>query len=280
MNIKPERKAKGYWTIFTRLNIGKIGLTNAELIKALFLNRSNFKDKNDERLRLKQNEISCQWDTIECTLQNEEFWLFLNPKDYRPITRIELILNIICENDLLELFRKSENEGKAEHQIIDYEKLDEKCKKDENRLFRYFYEFFSASKRILSDSFDIQKLWNEKIQTVFNAFNEWYSDIELYHYVGFILSVFAKGKKKTDVEKHLKTVKEIYDDWNQASSKQDFRQKYLIEKRIKDFIAPCKNLDTQYTVSDKRKALPLLLLHNIETIICQNEGLLPPKTGA
>lgn len=67
-------------TVFTRLNMGKIPLTNAELIKALFLNRSNFGagvGKN-ETLRLRQQEIASEWDNIEYTLQNDEFWLFLN----------------------------------------------------------------------------------------------------------------------------------------------------------------------------------------------------------
>jgi uncharacterized protein with ParB-like and HNH nuclease domain len=39
--------------IFTRINIGKIPLTNAELIKALFLNSSNFDKKKNDKIRLK-----------------------------------------------------------------------------------------------------------------------------------------------------------------------------------------------------------------------------------
>lgn len=55
--------------VFTRLNIGKISLTNAELIKALFLNRSNFGEKNSEHLKLRQQEIASERDNIEYTLQ-------------------------------------------------------------------------------------------------------------------------------------------------------------------------------------------------------------------
>ena len=53
-------------TVFTRLNMGKIPLTNAELIKALFLNRSNFgaEEGKNETLRLRQQEIASEWDTI------------------------------------------------------------------------------------------------------------------------------------------------------------------------------------------------------------------------
>ena len=91
-------------TVFTRLNMGKIPLTNAELIKALFLNRSNFGagEEKNETLRLRQQEIASEWDTIEYTLQNDEFWLFLNqPGDNRP-TRIDFIFDLICEQKALD----------------------------------------------------------------------------------------------------------------------------------------------------------------------------------
>lgn len=229
--------------VFTRLNIGKIRLTNAELIKALFLNRSNFNGDKDEHLKLRQNEISSQWDNIEYTFQNDEFWLFLNPKDYRPITRIELIFNIIYEDDLLEMFRK---DGK-----IDKVELTKQCGKDEYKLFRYFYNYFSKTKKI-----DIQELWSDKIEPVFNAFNEWYSDIELYHYIGFILA---------EQTNHQAKIREIYEKW-QKSDKGEFK-KFLTTEITEKIIKDCNDLNQQYQTTTAR---PILLLHNIETIIQQN----------
>src|SRR5690606_2789682 len=61
--------------IFTRLNIGKIALTNAELIKALFLSKSTKLD--DENRALKQISIAKEWDVIEQTLQQKDFWYFI-----------------------------------------------------------------------------------------------------------------------------------------------------------------------------------------------------------
>ena len=63
-------------SIFTRLNIGKIPLTNAELIKALFLRKSNFKNIGDAA-HLKQLEIAAEWDNIatlflSCALTHPE----------------------------------------------------------------------------------------------------------------------------------------------------------------------------------------------------------------
>lgn len=75
-------------TVFTRLNIGKISLTNAELIKALFLNSSNFKSGNEDRMRLRQIEIANEWDSIETALQNNKLWYFLSD-EHKEDNRIE-----------------------------------------------------------------------------------------------------------------------------------------------------------------------------------------------
>ena len=78
--------------LFTRLNIGKIPLTNAELVKAMFLS----KDTNEKVDREKQEEISLQWDNMEKELHNNSLWYFLTNKtntDYQ--TRIDLVLDLI-----------------------------------------------------------------------------------------------------------------------------------------------------------------------------------------
>lgn len=81
--------------LFTRLNIGRIPLTNSELVKALFLARpvdnQGQAHKNEDYLR--QVEIATQWDSIERDLHNPRYWAFLTNEpaaDYP--TRIELIL--------------------------------------------------------------------------------------------------------------------------------------------------------------------------------------------
>ncbi len=74
--------------LFTRLNIGKIPLTNAELVKALFLS----KDTNHLTDEI-QLEIATSWDTIEKDLHDKSFWAFLtNEEEEDYPTRIELIL--------------------------------------------------------------------------------------------------------------------------------------------------------------------------------------------
>ena len=60
---------------FARLNVGKIPLTNDELIRALFLNRSNGTEVDATSLQLK---IAYEWDQLEKALQVDPFWFFLN----------------------------------------------------------------------------------------------------------------------------------------------------------------------------------------------------------
>ena len=87
------------------------------------LNRSNFKDESSRHIQLRQQEIASEWDNIEYTLQNDEFWLFLHEKDYRKPTRIDFIFDLICE----------ENPFKVGITNIG---------SDDYKTFRYFYEYF------------------------------------------------------------------------------------------------------------------------------------------
>ena len=58
-------------TLFTRLNVGRIPLTDAELVKALLLSRSRDVGVTDA------HEIAAQWDAIERDLRDPELWAFI-----------------------------------------------------------------------------------------------------------------------------------------------------------------------------------------------------------
>ena len=80
--------------LFTRLNIGKIPLTSAELVKAMFLCNEGGKPLEKEQ----QEEIALQWDNIEKELHDESLWYFLTNKAGKKYqTRIDLILNLISQ---------------------------------------------------------------------------------------------------------------------------------------------------------------------------------------
>tara|TARA_R110000868_G_scaffold144361_1_gene363342 strand:- start:2237 stop:3907 length:1671 start_codon:yes stop_codon:yes gene_type:complete len=134
--------------VFTRMNSGKIPLTNAELIKALFLNSKNFET---EEKSLKQIEIAKEWDDMEFTLQNNEFWYFLTKnKDYP--TRIEMLFEIFSNEQIQDEFST--------------------------------YRFFSKQD-------DIVKIWSENeenIKKVFLSLKFWFDNRKLYHLIGYLIS--------------------------------------------------------------------------------------------
>ncbi len=140
--------------VFTRLNIGKIPLTNSELIKALFLMKKNF---SQEKASLKQIQIATEWDFIERTLQNNDFWYFIyNPesdgaKDYE--TRIEYIFDLM---------------------------------KGRRKQSPYYYTFFEFHDDFEQANYDIDLLWL-KVKKYFLTFEEWFNDFELYHLIGYLV---------------------------------------------------------------------------------------------
>ena len=235
--------------VFARLNIGRISLTNAELIKALLLNKSNFDSSDDDKIRLWQQEIAMEWDVIEYALQSNEFWLFLNaPGDERP-TRIDYVFDMICRCDLL---------GCKDEKEIDAT--------DDFRTFRYFYHYLAVQKQNkISLAQAVRTIW-ENVREIFHTLQEWFDDMELYHYIGYLIYM---GRK----------VDEIYKQWNVSDGKFEFIEKYLKEE-IKRTI-PYKDIEnTVYEVESaqnkggsKTNCRPILLLHNLQTVIYQNRIL-------
>ena len=231
-------------SVFTRLNIGKIPLTDAELIKALFLNQSNFSNsENIENIRLYQQEIAAEWDNIEYTLQNDEFWLFIHSLGWDKPTRIDFIFD---------LMRKKECFGKIEEKRIG---------EDEHKTFRYFYEYFKSEKKTIDGSKLRDEIWR-KVKEYFQIFQEWYNDLELYHYVGYLVD---RGD--------ISTLQTLLCEWKGKSSK-DLFEDYLIDQ-IKGKLNKCSNLIRKYgdDGENKTECLPLLLLFNIQTVINQNKEL-------
>lgn len=82
--------------VFTRINMGKIPLTNAELVRAILLKKSNFPSDKGSIL---QHQIANEWEYIENHLYDDKFWYFLCLDKHQAEsydTRIELILEIVA----------------------------------------------------------------------------------------------------------------------------------------------------------------------------------------
>lgn len=144
--------------LFERLNLGKIPLTNSELVKALFLSSESFKNYSLEEKRIKQFEVARLWDEIEHKLNEKDlkFWSFIsnrNRDDYE--TKIELILDLITEKDPNE--------------------------RDELFTFLKLY-------RMQNEEVDgLDEVW-KKIQRFYLTLQQWYSDKEYYHKIGYLIA--------------------------------------------------------------------------------------------
>ncbi len=168
--------------LFTRLNIGKIPLTNAELVKAMFLTETNLEGSGkDAQLEQKlhearQNEISTQWDMIEKELHDENFWRFLtNSGSERYKTRIDLVLDLIVGTP-------------------------GDCREK-------YYTFFQLKEKKLSE------VW-QKIQHKFLLLKDWYEDHDFYHKIGYLIASEYEGGTLQDIFRlsEGKTKKEFKDE--------------------------------------------------------------------
>lgn len=244
--------------VFKRLNIGKIPLTDSELIKALFLNRGNFSfgGKDVEYI---QERIASEWDQIEYRLQDDEFWSFINNIDYEKPTRIDYILDLICEKNDLK---------------IDNFEVKDLCN-DSHKTFRYFFIAFNQKLKNTEDKLKtqcVEDIW-KKIKYYFQVFEEWYHDYRLFHYVGYLTSISKPCK-----------VSKLIDLYQRSSNKENFVEdiKSEIVEKLKAY-SWLKNLNTEDDLKEyafdqddnasKQDCVCILLLHNIETIIQQNEKL-------
>ena len=151
-NLDEEKKHN----LFGNLNSGKIALTNAELIKALFLNKVGT-EKGSER-EIQQRLIAEEFDQMERAIREDDFWYFVDGNQEKPSSCINLLFDLMVESD-------STGNGKY-------------SKEETFRTFFYFNEKLKEK----SD------LWNE-VQKVFHILEGWFSDFELYNLIGYLRAV-------------------------------------------------------------------------------------------
>lgn len=162
--------------LFTRLNIGKIQLTNAELIRALFLS-----DTPNGMENRRKYEMAIQWDDIEKQLRDDDdaFWAFITRKraeDYP--TRIDLLFDLMCHK--------------------------QDAEKDP------LFTFFKMEEHLKHA--DRDRVWQEVINA-FLQLKEWYKNNVCYHKIGYLIASGSKtmadlldearGKRKSEFMKRL-----------------------------------------------------------------------------
>lgn len=209
--------------VFRSLNSGKVHLTNTELIKAILLNRvSGLLDGS-------RDEAAIQFEMIERMMQDDHFWYMLRSEPTkRGQTRMDLLFNLVAGIS---------NE--------DYEK-------DFRASFRWFSDSTTGS---LIDK------WI-KLRHTFLRLKDIYSNIEAYHYIGFLTYEGSQNGDKNSY-KPINKILELHSE----TTKRDFINKLRVSireimNRFHEFID-----DFSYYDSSKKGLRLLFLLHNIETIL-------------
>lgn len=256
--------------IFTRLNIGKIPLRNAELIKALFLQKRDL----DELSEIQQIQISKEWDQIEAVLQDKRVWAFLNSELPNMPAHIEFIFDVIfkVEGDL-EREKLGKNEYLKIHNTMpdasikkqreEKDKLgklcfDEKYGTDEYASFRFFSEKFENATRE-----EIKVQW-DIVREYYETFNEWYNNPLWYHYIGFLIYC----------NEPIINIYNLYKDKN----KSEFLENLItaIRDKLKITLTASGDIERNgtpiiYDNKTKSTLKQLLILYNIEYIIQKNK---------
>lgn len=163
--------------IFDRLNAGKIGLNNAELVKALLLQRSNIPVAQSAEMSERDviQKIAIEWDGIERRLHDDSLWDFIYSEASHGLayeSRIEYFLDL--------------QKGKTD-----------KCKEKHYFTFNAYLDSYRQMMKDggYKDQFKrlewVKEQW-DGIKNLFDLVMEWYENRHLYHRIGFIIK-FTKG---------------------------------------------------------------------------------------
>jgi hypothetical protein len=209
--------------VFTRINMGKIPLNNAELIRALFLNESNWSADEYTDIYLKQIALANEWNNIETSLQHNEFWHFIIKGLNKMDSRIEYLFEL----------DKPKPKGNADTYFT-------------------FSQFNTEIKDHKANKFErIQIIWG-RILFLHQILMEWYTDWELYHKIGYLIT---NGSSVIDlIENYKESKKDVF--INHVNS--------LMLESINEINLDKLNYKEQ---KDKIKIHKILLLFNINTIL-------------
>ncbi len=227
--------------LFTRLNIGKIPLTNSELIKALFL--LSLENEDEKAL------LISEWDSIETKLQDNRFWGFIySENSYKKPTRIDILFDLVADDENIEEVKEAQ------------ERFSDLRKDDERRSFYIFYEAL-RNKDKESQQRIIKEIWH-RVKYYFRILEEFYEDNELYHLVGYLINV----KDRLELSRVVKTF--------QGKDRKEFKE--FLREKIKEKLGVSKTELRELSYSedkDKKKIEKVLFLFNVVLAMNANKNL-------
>ena len=176
---------------FTRLNVGKIPLNNAELIRGLFLRASNYAVETGP---LRQLKIAQEWDAIEKTLQRDEVWYFLHHGKNSPPNRIDYLFELMAHEEPVASAEVPANlpaRDDPHHTFFFYhrkfETWDAQAEKPQTR--------DAQDEKDEARAAHAEKLWLE-VKKYFMTLEEWFSDRALYHLIGYLIHESTDQKQE------------------------------------------------------------------------------------
>ncbi|WP_100064983.1 DUF262 domain-containing protein [Miniphocaeibacter massiliensis] len=221
--------------IFTKVNLGKIPLTNSELIKALILNSDNFNSMVSNDIVKEQLELSISWDRIEQGLREDSFWYFLNETEEYG-TRIDMLFLILAKSISGNIDVNYSYDSRLFPFLVLQRYL--KIQEDKKQAVKYIWDL-------------IEKLYSE--------FREWYKDLQKYHLIGYLITSGVSIEdifKLTRNRRKSEIVSKLIDKVEQTIGKHD------VESLVN------LSYDNSY---EKKKIKRVLLLHNLATLITKSE---------
>lgn len=220
---------------FTRLNMGRIALTGAELSRATLLAPSNHNMDNEaafshetekeastsyiELMRHRRQVIlGSKWDAIEQELRDPDFWAFLGGQAHDVLpTRIDFILDLYVE--------KPEKET------------------------REYYAFHALTEKLRDPTkVDAQEIWDD-IALSYQRLRSWYEEHDFYHWVGYLIHIggnpilrelldIAKYSRKSFLKQHIrKKIREsisgdgsapAFDEWHYGKHDRDIHNSLFL----------------------------------------------------
>lgn len=179
--------------VFANFNTGKIELTNAELIKALFMNPSNY---NSSVVKDKQIVISEKWDEIENKLHEPEFWAFVPhinqyetaSKQYS--TRIDVIFDFLIMDQWLET-----HQDKCVEDYIRCRNL----KSSDKYIFNEVESWINSKLSNSSETEAVMEQCWRRIGKIFSGLKELYSgDSRIYNTAGLYINLCNRKPENVD----------------------------------------------------------------------------------
>lgn len=170
-----ENKEKTDIKEFQKINTGKIRLTDAELIKGLFLLKRNFTSGDKY---IKQSELALEWEYIENTLHANNFWYFLQKKGFDMPNRIDFLFNLIYKRKALKDVPEEEWDNKLRE--IDEKLMDTR----QSEIFRFYYNRFEGK---LGEELqhEVSEAWKE-VMELFRTLDDWFCSPSTYNYIGLL----------------------------------------------------------------------------------------------